>query len=99
MKGPGISRFTYKRNYRGSGERQGERTCTGLQLQEVHAVTGRAGRCRTGVRHGSAENGIPGETRAAQNEKSPLGRLFDQGGVNPAATYSPGPEGQVPSAI
>ena len=31
--------------------------------------------------------------------KSPLGRLFDQGGVNPAATYSPGPEGQVPSAI
>ena len=34
MKGPGISRFTYKRNYRGSGERQGERTCTGLQFQE-----------------------------------------------------------------
>jgi hypothetical protein len=31
--------------------------------------------------------------------KSPLGRLFDQGGVNPAATYSPGPGGQVPSAI
>ena len=32
-------------------------------------------------------------------KKSPLGRLFDQGGVNPAATYSPGSEDQVPSAI
>ena len=34
-----------------------------------------------------------------EKRKNPLGRLFDQGGVNPAATYSPGPEGQVPSAI
>ena len=32
-------------------------------------------------------------------KKSPLGRLFDQGGENPAATYSPGSEDQVPSAI
>ena len=40
-----------------------------------------------------------GSAGTVQNKKAPLGRLFDQGGVNPAATYSPGPEGQVPSAI
>ena len=147
MKGPGISRFTYKRNYRGSGERQGERTCTGLQLQDVHAVTERARRCRTGVRHeigagmtvpktGSAGNaggterkkpprsfvrpravsdkrrvltrrGRESEAKTESrpaiepsgiNKKGPPERLL-RGSVNPAATYSPGPEGQVPSAI
>ena len=71
MKGPGISRFTYKRNYRGSGERQGERTCTGLQFQDVHAVTGRVSRCRTGVRHGSAENGIRVSRGRHRTKKAP----------------------------
>ena len=32
------------------------------------------------------------------NKKGPPERLL-RGSVNPAATYSPGPEGQVPSAI
>ena len=87
------------------------------------------------------KTGFRGETRAAQNEKSPARRVsaravsdkrrvltrrgreseaktesrpaiepsginkkgpledFLKGSMNPAATYSPGPEGQVPSAI
>ena len=79
MKGPGISRFTYKRNYRGSGERHGRRTCTGLQLQDVHAVPGRAGRCRAGVRHGSAENGIRVSRGRHRTKKAPLA-VFRQAG-------------------
>ena len=58
---------------------------------------------------GCISNGVPCKevpafagmtTRAddGKNEKAPLA-VYGKRGVNPAATYSPGPGGQVPSAI
>ena len=41
---------------------------------------------------------MPGCARGDKKRKGPS-RIFLKGPVNPAATYSPGPEGQVPSAI
>ena len=41
---------------------------------------------------------MPGSARRVQNEKAPLA-VYGKRGVNPAATYSPGPVGQVPSAM
>ncbi len=38
-------------------------------------------------------------TAGGTERKKPPSRCYLKGGVNPAATYSPGPEGQVPSAI
>ena len=56
----------------------------------------------------TARRGKPWILRMAQDDgpriphrkkrKGPS-RIFLKGPVNPAATYSPGPEGQVPSAI
>ena len=50
----------------------------------------REGRRASRSRHGGRDDCI--------NEKAPR-EVYLAGGANPAATYSPGPGGQVPSAI
>jgi hypothetical protein len=59
-------------------------------------------RIREGVpcpHRGSVQAGPATGCGVTSKKKKPRSPCFGKRGVNPAATYSPGPEGQVPSAI
>ena len=71
-------------------------TCLHVSISEANK-SGHVRGMTEQVRHDSAPARFAGAAGGTK-KKGPL-EVFLKGPVNPAATYSPGPGGQVPSAI
>ena len=81
----------------------GSFAATAAQDDATGCVYGDAGLRAEGTKkerapRGSTSWGVSRKAERCIKKKAPH-EVYLMGGVNPAATYSPGPEGQVPSAI